>query len=262
MASSYEINQNYLIKFIKKILSYFKIKIVRTNSILERRKNLIVECEEEDERNIKIASKFALAGKSNLWSIIQSINYIAENNIDGDLVECGIFNGGSLGLMSLYSQKHLIKSKIYGYDTFEKGFLSDTLSKNDYTVKGMSVKNSDLNSPDKFYPTIESVKDNLKQFSLNEKYFPFLIKGNILETLKDENNIPSKISFLRIDTDLYSTTKYQLEILYPRLQIGGVLHIDDYGFCPGVRKAVDEYFLSKKIWLHRIDLSCRLMIKN
>tara|TARA_B100000795_G_C22767322_1_gene426268 strand:- start:18 stop:806 length:789 start_codon:yes stop_codon:yes gene_type:complete len=262
MNSSHEINQNYLTLLIKKILAYFKIGIVRTNGILERRKNLIVECQEEDEQNIKLALNFALAAKPNLWSIIQSINYIAENSIDGDLVECGVFKGGSLGLISLYAQKHLLKSNIYGYDTFDKGFLNDTLSKNDYTVKGMQVKSKDFESPNNFYPSKKNVEDNLKKFSLNEKYFPFLIQGNILETLKNKNKIPSKISFLRLDTDLYLTTKYQLEVLYPRLQIGGVLHIDDYGFCPGVRKAVDEYFLNKKIWLHRVDLSCRLMIKN
>ena len=43
---------------------------------------------------------------------------------------------------------------------------------------------------------------------------------------------------------------------------GDVLHIDDYGMCPSVRAAVDEYFINQKIWLHRVDLSYRLMIKN
>ena len=74
--------------------------------------------------------------------------------------------------------------------------------------------------------------------------------------------MPKKISFLRLDTDLYLTTKKQLEILYPRLNRGGILHIDDYGFFSGVRKAVDEYFQNKKIWLHRVDMTCRYLIKN
>ena len=53
-----------------------------------------------------------------------------------------------------------------------------------------------------------------------------------------------------------------LEILYPRLSIGGVLHIDDYGWMSGVKDAVDEYFKDKKIWLHRVDLTCRYLIKE
>ena len=74
--------------------------------------------------------------------------------------------------------------------------------------------------------------------------------------------MPTKISILRLDTDLYLTTKLQLEVLFPKLVSGGILHIDDYGICPGVRTAVDEYFAGKKIWLHRGDLTCRLMIKD
>ena len=43
---------------------------------------------------------------------------------------------------------------------------------------------------------------------------------------------------------------------------GGILHIDDYGLCPGVRSAIDEFFFDKHIWLHRVDISCRYLIKK
>ena len=89
-----------------------------------------------------------------------------------------------------------------------------------------------------------------------------LIKGDVLRTLKDEDNLPKKISFLRLDTDLYTTTKFELEILFPRLVSGGILHIDDYGLFPGVQKAVTEYFEGKNIWLHRVDFTTRLLIKE
>jgi hypothetical protein len=45
------------------------------------------------------------------------------------------------------------------------------------------------------------------------------------------------------------------------LQKGGVLIIDDYGHWAGAKKAVDEYFAAKPIWLHRIDYTGRLYIK-
>ena len=40
--------------------------------------------------------------------------------------------------------------------------------------------------------------------------------------------------------------------------------IDDYGHFEGARKAVDEYFsqLSDKYFMHRIDYSARIIIKN
>jgi O-methyltransferase len=63
-----------------------------------------------------------------------------------------------------------------------------------------------------------------------------LIEGKVEETLLNEENLPSKISILRLDTDWYSSTKVELEILYPRLMSGGFLIIDDYGHFKGCKK--------------------------
>jgi len=51
--------------------------------------------------------------------------------------------------------------------------------------------------------------------------------------------------------------------LYPRLAVGGVLIIDDYGFWRGSRQATDEYFLqaADRILLSRIDNTGRIGIK-
>jgi hypothetical protein len=54
--------------------------------------------------------------------------------------------------------------------------------------------------------------------------------------------LPKQISVLRLDTDWYESTRKELEVLYPRLSIGGVLIIDDYGHWAGCKKATDEYF--------------------
>jgi hypothetical protein len=40
------------------------------------------------------------------------------------------------------------------------------------------------------------------------------------------------------------------------------LIIDDYGHWAGAKKAVDEYFAERPIWLHRIDYTGRLHVKT
>jgi hypothetical protein len=47
---------------------------------------------------------------------------------------------------------------------------------------------------------------------------------------------------LRLDTDWYSSTKHEIEHVYPRLSMHGVLLLDDYGHYQGARRAIDEYF--------------------
>jgi O-methyltransferase len=89
-----------------------------------------------------------------------------------------------------------------------------------------------------------------------------LIKGDVVKTLKINQNLPKKISILRLDTDFYDSTKIELEILYPRIQTGGVLIIDDYGEWKGSKKAVDEYFSNNMPFLHIVDKSCRYLIKR
>jgi hypothetical protein len=52
---------------------------------------------------------------------------------------------------------------------------------------------------------------------------------------------PERIAILRLDTDWYDSTRHELEHLYDRLESGGVLLIDDYGYWQGARQAVDEF---------------------
>ena len=260
MTSSFEINENIFKKFFKKLISYTGYKIIRENNFNDRSRHKIQECSEEDNKNLIKALDYALCNKENLWSLIQSVKYVSDKKIEGDFVECGVFRGGSLVILSQYAEKYSLNCKIYGFDTFEDGFSSSSLSDKDITLQGEKVKFKKTGN--NFYPTVQEVKNNLKKFFNEDKYFPKLIKGDVLQTLKNPENLPEKISILRLDTDLYLTTKLQLEVLFPKLVSGGILHIDDYGICPGVRTAVDEYFENQKIWLHRVDFTCRLMIKD
>ena len=109
--------------------------------------------------------------------------------------------------------------------------------------------------------SLEDVLNSSKKLFSNSDDFIF-IKGKVENTLIEKNNIPEKISFLRLDTDFYESTKIELETLYPRVSKKGVLIIDDYGDFPGCRKAVDEYFLNKNVLMIGVDKSCRVIIKD
>ena len=52
---------------------------------------------------------------------------------------------------------------------------------------------------------------------------------------------------LRLDTDWYESMAAELELLWPRLQPGGLLYVDDYFTWGGARKAVQEW-LAKHGW--------------
>jgi len=260
MANSREYNSGFFKKNLKKFLSFFGYELKKINNFLDRKHDHIVELTDEERLEIEKFEKICLASKPNLWSILQSLKYINYNNVPGDIVECGIYNGHTLSFLGMFMSKYSMKKKIWGYDSFEEGFFKENLSEFDTDFK--TKKKVSLENDTTKYFTLKNVISKINQNDEynNEKYL--LVKGDIIKTLDIKENIPNQISFLRMDTDIYKTTKKQLEILYPKLSKGGVLHIDDYGFCSGVRKAVDEYFHNKKIWLHRVDITCRYIIKE
>lgn len=67
-----------------------------------------------------------------------------------------------------------------------------------------------------------------------------IVKGWFNESLPPAGL--SQISYLRLDGDLYVSTRDPLKALYDKLAWGGVVFVDDYGAWAGCAKAVDDHF--------------------
>eukprot|EP00392_Amoebophrya_sp_AT5.2_P013336 g13454.t1 len=97
------------------------------------------------------------------------------------------------------------------------------------------------------YGSLDMVKQNLHSTGYSKSRLHF-VKGRVEDTLQVAENLPKKIALLRLDTDLYSSTKIELRKLYPLLQPGGVLQVDDYCAWAGARRAVNEFLLRGLDW--------------
>jgi O-methyltransferase len=88
------------------------------------------------------------------------------------------------------------------------------------------------------------------------------VPGRVEDTLPAA--APERIALLRLDTDWHESTRHELEHLWPRLAVGGVLIVDDYGHWQGARRAVDDYFARQPLGvrLHTIDYTGRLIVKK
>ena len=204
---------------------------------------------------IKKFSKYTMTSNVKIFALIKAFEYVNKFKISGDFVECGVYTGGNIMILKKLIKKNRLNRKIYAYDTFE-GMTTPTSYdvKIDGTVAKKKFKKNWASC------SLNQVKQNFKETKLNIKNVRF-IKGKVEDTLKIKKNLPKKISILRLDTDFYESTKSELEKLYPLLVKGGVLIIDDYGSWLGSKKATDEYFSNKKIFIHFIDHSARMIIK-
>ena len=202
-----------------------------------------------------------------LWAAISSVKYTIENDIDGDIVECGVWRGGCSIAMALKLKEYNSNKKVWMFDTFQ-GMTAPTEKDTHHSNGVNAILKFNNTKKDSFtdwcYSPLEEVTKNLEKAKV--KNYTRIIKGDVLKTLQSNENIPNQISLLRLDTDWYESTKIEMEILFPLLSEKGILLVDDYGHWDGSRKAVDEYLKSEKnktlkkiFWV--TDYSGRALIK-
>jgi len=196
---------------------------------------------------------FTMLPTSALYQHYGALRYAFANGIPGDIVECGVFFGGSVMLAGATALRHDPdkQRRIYALDTF-KGFVS--WSEKDVNYKGEPVC---LPNPDHWDFTWLST-NNMRSTGFDADRL-IVVKGDVLETLPTLE--PRPISVLRLDTDSYETTKAELEHLHPRVSRGGVVIIDDYGYCKGCADAVNEFISGKPIFPMRQDKHGRSWVK-
>jgi hypothetical protein len=214
---------------------------------------------------IQKAKPFTMTGNERLFALIEAIKYVSKYNIEGDIVECGVWKGGSmLTVAETLVQLNQANRTLYLYDTFE-GMSEPT--EHDETFYNEKAKTLLVSNADKdknlvwAYSTLEEVKSTMALSTYNPELIRY-IKGKVEETVPSV--MPKKIALLRLDTDWFESTKHEMEHLFPLLETGGVLIIDDYGHWKGARKAIDEYIDSNRIQilLNRIDETARIAIKQ
>ena len=209
---------------------------------------------------IELVSHHTMTPLLRRWALIKALHYVNKKNLEGQVVESGIWRGGNLFISKKIQEKYYpqIKRKFFGYDTFEgmpKPSIYDGKKMN-YIYENFKIQNKNW-----VKASLEDVINSATFFFENIDDFKF-IKGKVENTLNDTYNLPDKICLLRLDTDWYESTKKELNVLYPLLVENGILIIDDYGDMLGCRKAVDEFFKDKNVLITSIDKSCRIIIKN
>lgn len=180
-----------------------------------------------------------------------AIKYILKNNIEGVIVECGIYTGDfEYNWINELLQNNEYRD-IYMYDTFTG--LTEP-SEHDYTCQGSIYYNMNSSSVKEYwsannegninkwcYAPLEYVKNRLNSTGYPEDKLHYIV-GDVMETLKNKKNIPEKIAILRLDTDWYESSKFELEQMHDNVVTNGVIIFDDYYHWNGQRKATDDFF--------------------
>ena len=200
----------------------------------------------------KDCKKYTMVTYEHLDFLENIITIINKENINGSIVECGVWKGGCCMWMLYCQKKYNMDRKIYLYDTFEGMTKPDSI-KDD--KKALEIYNNILNKnynrgyddwhkENKWaFAPIDYVKNNINSIKYKDDNIIY-VKGDVCKTL--DKTIPTKISILRLDTDWYNSTKKELDILFPLVSKNGYIIIDDYYAWKGSRTAADEFIKTNK----------------
>lgn len=208
---------------------------------------------------------YTLTTAERIYGLIEAVKYISKHSIEGDIIECGVWKGGSMmAIAETLISCNDLNRQLYLYDTFE-GMTAPTEADENYLGENASqlLKTSSKEKhPEGIwaYSPLQDVQNVMQSTGYNQNKIQY-IKGKVEDTIP--KTLPNKIALLRLDTDWYESTKHELIHLFPLLASGGVLIIDDYGCWKGSRKATDEYFSENniRILLNRMDEG-RIAIKQ
>jgi len=198
----------------KGYILYKKDKIITTYHIDAGRKNIINLI-----KKIK-AEKHLLQDDLEAYQIFTVVESVKK--IKGDLVEVGVYKGRSAKIIFNADKKKIL----HLFDTF-KGIPAVDNNDDSYIKKG------ELTS------SFRSLKN---YFSKNKNVF--IYKGICPASAKPIKN--KKFSFVHLDVDTYKSTLNCLNFFYPRMNKGGAIMSHNYIDGPGVKKAINEFFKSKK----------------
>jgi len=190
---------------------------------------------------MRMVAPYTMLDYSRLSKLYELASYVEIRNIQGSVVECGVWNGGSAGVLAS-AIKHNPQRHLWLFDSWE-GLPEPT--ELDISYQGQVGKRGmDLVFEHK-------VKELLLDRIKIEPSRVHFVKGWFHHTLTPSRESMGPIALLHLDCDWYESVLLCLEELYDRVVPGGFVAIDDYMYWKGCTRAVDEF-------LEKGELSVRL----
>ncbi len=178
-----------------------------------------------------------MVGLQRLENLQACIDQVIRDGIDGDLVETGVWRGGTAILMrAVLAARGDPHRTVWVADSFQG--LPEPKAEHPADVRDRHWTHSYL------AVSLAQVRSNFARYGLLDDQVQFL-PGWFSETLATAPI--QRLAVLRVDGDMYGSTMDVLSSLYAKVVPGGYVIIDDYGAILGCRKAVNEFRAMRSI---------------
>jgi hypothetical protein len=156
---------------------------------------------------------------------------VLQDGVPGDLMEVGVWRGGATIFMRAALDVLGVRDRrVWAADSFEglpppsAAFPADR-GDSHWTYPDLAV-------------SLDTVQHNFARYGLSQDAVVF-VPGWFQDTLPSLT--VERLAILRLDADMYESTKVALHSLYPKVSKKGYVIVDDYGALAPCRLAVDEF---------------------
>jgi O-methyltransferase len=172
------------------------------------------------EKLYKLVKPYTFASPAKLANLRGLACKVRDQDIPGDVVECGTYRGGSAAILGTTLSAG---QRLWLFDSFQgmpPVTSVDGTEAGQYVGKGVASEQEVMEiltavgvAPDQYY---------IRKGWFNESF---------------QLPLPERIAFLHCDADWFESVLLVLESLYPRVQEGGCIVLDDFGYWEGCREA-------------------------
>ena len=200
-----------------------------------------------DRPDLRNYTEFAqtMIGRARLDHLQQCAQRVIREGVPGDFLEAGVWRGGAGVLLAAVVAAHDARDRrVWLADSFQ-GVPPPRL-----------VEDAGVDLSADVLPVLSVgegiVRSLFERYDLDGENIRF-IPGWFRESLP--HCAVERLAVLRVDGDLYESTRDALVHLYPKVVEGGYVIIDDYGILEPCRRAVEEFRLKHGAGetLHAID---------
>jgi O-methyltransferase len=149
---------------------------------------------------------------------------VERDGVLGDLVDCGVWNGGSTALLSAGAPSR----RVWAFDSFEGLPAPGPLDGPQSEGRAGTLRGSP-----------ERVREAVARYG-NDAGLR-IVMGWFENTFPAAKEEIETIAVLHVDSDWFASVFLTLETFYERVSAGGYVVIDDYGGWEGARAAADDF---------------------
>jgi len=187
---------------------------------------------------LTVKPQYTMVTNKNLLILYSLVRRVNDMNLIGDIVECGVWNGGSAAVMGVAHAAHNengIKRSIWLFDSFEglpQATEKDGLAERQNYFKGWNK--GDIRKVEQVFAKLRVPLKEVK-----------IISGWFHETLRRAT--VKQIAILHVDADWYESVKLALGTFYDKVVPGGFVILNDYNTWEGCNHALNDFLTERHL---------------